>query len=45
LEAGSHIKVYTPEGRFTGQIIGQGLFPHQAEGIIFYACGDTAGTG
>ena len=43
LETGSHIKVYTPEGKFTGQIIGQGLFPHQAEGIILYACGDTAG--
>jgi 3-phytase len=43
LETGSHIKVYTPEGKFTGQLIGQGLFPHQAEGIILYACGDTAG--
>jgi 3-phytase len=43
LETGSHIKVYTPEGKFTGQIIGKGLFPHQAEGIILYACGDTAG--
>jgi 3-phytase len=43
LETGSHIKVYTPEGKFTGQIIGEGLFPHQAEGIILYACGDTAG--
>ena len=43
LETGSHIKVYTPEGKFTGQIIGAGLFPHQAEGIILYACGDTAG--
>jgi 3-phytase len=43
LETGSHIKVYTPEGKFTGQIIDDGLFPHQAEGIILYACGDTAG--
>jgi 3-phytase len=43
LETGSHIKVYTPEGKFTGQIVGQGLFPHQAEGIILYACGDSAG--
>jgi 3-phytase len=43
LETGSHIKVYTPEGKFTGQILGEGLFPHQAEGIILYACGDTAG--
>jgi 3-phytase len=45
LETGSHIKVYTPEGKFTRQIIGEGLFPHQAEGIILYACGDTAGCG
>ena len=43
LETGSHIKVYTPDGKFSGQLIGQGLFPHQAEGIILYACGDTAG--
>ena len=43
LETGSHIKVYTPEGKFTGQIMDHGLFPHQAEGIILYACGDTAG--
>jgi 3-phytase len=43
LETGSHIKVYTPDGKFTGQILGKGLFPNQAEGIILYACGDTAG--
>jgi 3-phytase len=43
LETGSHIKVYSLDGRFTGQIIDSGLFPHQAEGIILYACGDTAG--
>jgi 3-phytase len=43
LETGSHIKVYTLDGEFTGQLIGRGLFPHQAEGIILYACGDTAG--
>ncbi|HEY7612048.1 MAG TPA: phytase [Gemmatimonadales bacterium] len=43
LETASDIKVYTPEGKFTGEIIGKGLFPHQAEGIILYACGDTAG--
>ena len=43
LETGSHIKVYTLDGRFTGRIIDSGLFPHQAEGIILYACGDTAG--
>jgi 3-phytase len=43
LETASHIKVYTLDGKFTGQIIDSGLFPNQAEGIILYACGDTAG--
>jgi 3-phytase len=43
LETASHIKVYTLDGRFTGQIIDSGLFPHQAEGIILYACGDSSG--
>ncbi len=43
LETGSHIKVYSLDGEFTGQTIDSGLFPHQAEGIILYACGDTAG--
>jgi 3-phytase len=43
LETASHIKVYTLDGKFTGQIIDSGLFPHQAEGIILYACGDSAG--
>ncbi len=43
LETASHIKVYTLDGKFTGQIIGADRFPNQAEGIILYACGDTAG--
>jgi 3-phytase len=43
LETASHIKVYTLEGKFTGTILGDGLFPNQAEGIILYACGDSAG--
>ena len=43
LETGSHIKVYTLDGRFTGKTIDSGLFPHQAEGIILYSCGDTSG--
>ena len=43
LETASHIKVYTLDGKFTGQIIDSGLFPHQAEGIILYACGDGSG--
>lgn len=43
LETASHIKVYTLDGRFTGKVIDSGLFPNQAEGIILYECGDTAG--
>lgn len=43
LETASHIKVYTLDGKFTGKTIDSGLFPNQAEGIILYACGDTAG--
>ncbi len=43
LETASHIKVYTLDGKFTGQTIDSGLFPNQAEGIILYSCGDTAG--
>jgi 3-phytase len=43
LETASLIKVYTLDGKFTGQTIDSGLFPNQAEGIILYACGDTAG--
>jgi 3-phytase len=43
LETASHIKVYTLDGKFTGKVLDSGLFPNQAEGIILYACGDTAG--
>lgn len=43
LEVASHIKVYDLDGRFTGTIIGEGMFPHQAEGIILYECGATDG--
>jgi 3-phytase len=42
-EGASLIKVYSLDGKFTGTTVGPGLFPHQAEGIILYACGDTAG--
>lgn len=39
----SHIKVYDLEGRFTGRIVGRGLFPQQAEGIALWSCPDTSG--
>ncbi|MDQ2670888.1 MAG: phytase [Gemmatimonadota bacterium] len=43
LEVASHLKVYDLEGEFTGTIIGEGMFPHQAEGIILYECGENEG--
>jgi 3-phytase len=43
LEGGSHLKVYTLDGRFTGETVGRELFPEEAEGIALYACGDSAG--
>lgn len=43
LEVASHIKVYDLDGKFTGTLIGEGMFPHQAEGIILYECGAADG--
>ncbi len=43
LETDSYLKVYTLDGRFTGQVFGRGYFPQQAEGIALYACGDSTG--
>lgn len=42
-ETDSHIKVYNLAGRFTGQIMGRGRFPQQAEGIALYECGNRDG--
>lgn len=42
-EGASMIKVYTLAGDFTGEIIDDGYFPHQAEGIVLYACSDGDG--
>ena len=42
-ESDSHLKVYDLEGRFTGQIVGRGRFPQQAEGLALYRCGDRDG--
>jgi 3-phytase len=42
-EGASLIKEYTTEGRFTGRSIPATWFPHQAEGIVLYACEETAG--
>jgi 3-phytase len=43
LEGSSQLKRYTLNGRFTGDTVPQRFFPNQAEGIVLYACGDTAG--
>ncbi len=43
IEGSSQIKAYTRGGRFTGDTVPQRFFPNQAEGIVLYACGDTAG--
>lgn len=34
------IKVYTLDGRFTGQVIPNTLFDYEPEGLALYACGD-----
>ena len=43
IEGDSHLKVYTMEGAFTGQLIGATFFPHQAEGIALYTCPEGSG--
>ncbi len=43
LEGSSQLKRYTLDGRFTGDTVAQRFFPNQAEGIVLYACGDSAG--
>ncbi|MFP4245008.1 MAG: hypothetical protein ACLFRJ_08005 [Ectothiorhodospira sp.] len=44
-EAGDqlNLKVYDLQGRFTGRVIGEGLFQHQPEGITQYTCEDGQG--
>lgn len=43
LEGASQLKRYTLDGRFTGDTVPRRYFPNQAEGIVLYACGDSAG--
>jgi 3-phytase len=40
---GRVIKVYSFAGRFSGEIVGAGVFEVQPEGIALYRCGDGAG--
>lgn len=39
-EAVREIKVYTLDGRFTGQVIPNDLFDYEPEGLALYPCGD-----
>ena len=40
---GRVIKTYSLDGRFTGPVIGDGIFRSQPEGIALYACADGSG--
>lgn len=40
---GTRLKVYTLDGRYTGQDLGRGLFHAQAEGLALWACADGSG--
>ena len=40
---GRVIKVYSFDGRFTGEVIGEGVFASQPEGIALYDCDDGSG--
>jgi 3-phytase len=42
-EGEAQIKVYTPDGTFTGDTIPSRYFQHEAEGIVLYECSDTEG--
>jgi len=42
-EGASSIRVYTLDGRFTGTVIDDGLYPYEAEGIALYACDERRG--
>jgi 3-phytase len=41
--AQNDIKVYDLDGRFTGKVLGKGLFKSQPEGIVLYECPDGGG--
>ena len=41
--AANDIKVYDLDGRFTGEIMGKGLFRYQPEGIVLSGCPDGSG--
>lgn len=42
-ERDTYVKVYSLEGKFTGETLGHGIHHFQTEGIALYACGDSAG--
>lgn len=43
LEGESMIKVYSLDGRYSGEVIDSTFFPNQAEGIVLYECGADGG--
>lgn len=38
-----NIKVYDLDGNFTGQIVGEGIFKYEPEGIALYSCDENSG--
>ena len=36
-------KIYTLDGTFTGEVVGQGQFQYEPEGLVLYACDDGSG--
>jgi 3-phytase len=39
----NNIKVYDLDGSFTGEIMGEGTFKYEPEGIALYSCGENTG--
>ena len=39
----NHLKVYSIDGTFTGELVGEGLFRFEPEGIALYECPDNQG--
>lgn len=42
-ESRKNIKIYSMDGRFSGTLMGDGVFRYEPEGIALYACGEGEG--
>ncbi len=42
-ESRKNIKIYSMNGRFSGTLMGDGIFQYEPEGIALYACGEREG--